>query len=60
MMDQPPSMMPQGGGPSPAAGGDPTQQLAAMEMARQVAHPSGHSGKKHKHGGRHGKKARKK
>ena len=55
-MEAPPSMMPQGGGPSPAAGGDPTQQLAAMELARQVAHPAGHSGKK---GRRHGKKGKK-
>lgn len=59
MMDQPPSMMPQGGGPSPAAGGDPTQQLAAMELARKVEHPSGHSGKKHKRGGKKGRHARK-
>lgn len=62
MMDQPPSMMPQGGGPSPAAGGDPTQQLAAMELARQVAHPSGHAGhhgkgQGRKHHGRKGKKS---
>jgi len=60
-MDQPPSMMPQGGGPSPAVGGDPTAQAAAMAMAMQNAHPAGHAGKKGKrHAGRKGKHSGKK
>jgi hypothetical protein len=58
-MDQPPSMMPQGGGPS-GVDNSGAQQAAMMAMAQQTAHPSGHAGKKHKHHGRRGKHAQKK
>lgn len=57
-MDQPPSMMPQGGGPSGVDNAG-AQQAAMMAMAQQTAHPGGHGGKKHKHGGRHSKKGKK-